>query len=95
MMRLVQVRECDGMCCKESPRFPVQNGNGLTCRFYKHGCELMRGVPVPDEPSAIFPHRSAKEVFNDTCIGWPQNMPLSKSYTGTGGCCWQWVTDGH
>ena len=46
----------------------------------------MRDVPMPNEMSVIFPDRSAKEVFEETCLNWPHN-----SHRDTGDCCWQWV----
>jgi len=48
---------------------------------------------IPDEPTShAFPDRGTKEVFIDTCLGWPENStPLIGK---TGGCCLQWVEDG-
>ena len=91
-MRLVKVRECDGQCCKEGPRFP--NADHTDCIYHdgkdERGCALMRGeASVPDEPSVIFPNRTALEVYKETCRDWPHNRPGR----GTGGCCWQWVAD--
>ncbi len=94
---LEQVRRCDGACCKESPRFPNEAGDD--CRFHSpgagpdtRGCVLMTGgAEIPDEPSKIFPMRSARRVFQETCVGWPQNTPVDERRLGkTGGCCWQW-----
>ncbi len=87
-MRLAQVRECDGQCCKEGPRFPNEDRSGCIYRN-DGGCRLMRGEAVPDEASQIFPGRTAADVFQETCVEWPHNSEprLGK----TGGCCWQWI----
>lgn len=87
--RLVQVRECDGQCCKESPRWPDAEGS---CRFLIDGqCAVMAGnLSVPDDPSPAWPDRHPLWVFNETCRAWPHN---SKEGRDTGGCCWQWVDD--
>ncbi len=91
-MKLVQVRECDGKCCEESPRFP--NTEGTHCIYWSStrafigGCKIMRGeANVPDEPSPTNPDHSATETYQQTCANWPENIPGR----GTGGCCWQWV----
>jgi hypothetical protein len=87
-MKLVQVRECDGKCCEEKPRWP--NADGTHCRFWDKGCKLMRGeADVPAE-SPTWPGRSGEEVFQETCVGWPHNVREGRD---TGGCCWQWIDD--
>lgn len=93
-MRLTQVRPCDGQCCRESPRFP--DGHGDCIYHMEQGCAVMFGeATLPDEPSVIFPEKSAAHVFEETCMNWPHNTPLGPGYTGTGGCCWQWIVDGN
>lgn len=106
MLQLIQIRICDGKCCKEGPRFP--NFDNSDCiyrtiasgkddfRSGSSGCKLMSGEEiVPDEPSKIFIEQTAEKVFKDTCVDWPQNTPENKQRIGkTGGCCWQWVDDG-
>ena len=95
MMKLVQVRECDGACCKEAPRFP--NSDGSDCIYHdsgdkdiKSGCQLMRDPNlIPDGPCPVLPRLTAKEALQETCIDWPHNMPGR----GTGKCCWQWVNE--
>lgn len=93
--QLVQVRSCDGQCCRESPRFPTEDGSD--CIYHvDNGCDVMRGVAtIPNTQSLIFPEKTAQQVYEDTCLNWPQNTPLSAGYTGTGGCCWQWIDDGN
>jgi hypothetical protein len=88
-MQLVQVRECDGKCCEEKPRWP----RGNSCRFLLNGkCMIKAGkAEVPSDPSPAYPDRDPQEVFDETCDKWPQNSHEGKD---TGGCCWQWVSDG-
>ncbi len=92
-MRLAQVRPCDGACCKESPRWP--NEDGSDCIY--HGgsgdlttrCSIQKGDSlVPEEESPAWPGKLASEVYQETCVDWPQNSPKGRS---TAGCCWQWV----
>jgi hypothetical protein len=85
-MKLVQVRECDGKCCKESPRWPTVDG--LSCQYLKDGkCLIKTGEqPIPTKASPTWPNK----VFQETCVDWPQNSPEGRD---TGGCCWQWVED--
>ena len=92
-MKLVQVRECDGKCCEESPRWP--NINHTDCIYHKNGsgketsgCMLMTGEEdMPTESSPAQPDKNAEETFKKTCVDWPQNIPER----GTAGCCWQWI----
>lgn len=98
-MKLVQVRECDGRCCEESPRFPTAEGThciywnpiaatDVGTRVFIGGCSIMRGESnVPNEVSPTNPDHTAEETYQQTCVDWPANMPGR----GTGGCCWQWV----
>lgn len=91
MMYLVRVRECDAACCRESPRFP--NADGSDCIYnVDRSCELMSGTHfIPLRRSVIFADRSARDVFLETCVEWPQNTPVDKRRIGkTGDCCWQW-----
>lgn len=93
-LSLARVRECDAACCRESPRFP--NADGSDCIYnVDASCELMSGkATMPDRRSVIFTDRSAREVFQETCVDWPQNTPVDKRRIDkTGGCCWQWVED--
>lgn len=86
-MRLVKVRECDGACCRESPRWP--NGNG-DCRFHdKDGCQLMRGGEIPETQDTL-PHLTGIDCFILTCRQWPHNSEARLGKTGE--CCWQWLT---
>ena len=96
-MELVKVRECDGACCRESPRFP--NADHSDC-IYHDGVDKTKGCALQRDPSLmptgdcpVWPGRSAKEVVQETCIDWPEstvNRPDSLSE-----CCWQWVENGN
>ena len=90
---LKQIRVCDGACCVESPRFP--NEDRSDC-IYKtggdKGCKLMIDPSlIPDGPSPVLFHMSAKEAFQKTCMSWPGNSDPSMGETGN--CCWQWRDD--
>jgi hypothetical protein len=85
--RLVQVRECDGACCAEKPRFP--NADRTHCRFWAGQCQLMADPSqIPGGESEVWPGRSAAEVFQETCVDWPQNSDPRDDLMG---CCWRWV----
>lgn len=100
---LEQVRDCDGACCKASPRFPDADGTDCIYRDTtlgkeNLGCKLMTGevdeVVFDDAsiPRIEYGNRTPKEVFYDTCVNWPQNTPRKHQSVGdTGNCCWQWV----
>ncbi|MDX1489092.1 MAG: hypothetical protein R3268_12865 [Acidiferrobacterales bacterium] len=91
-MKLVQVRECDGQCCRESPRWPVEGGDRCLFLDTDGKCSIKKGdYPVPIIESPTWPGRDPAEVFQETCVNWPQNSPEGRD---TGGCCWQWVKDG-
>lgn len=92
-MKLVQTRSCDGACCKESPRWP--NEKGSDCIYHDGSgklttrCSLQRGdISVPTKESPAWPGRSAEDVYQETCVNWPQNSKIDRP---TGGCCWQRV----
>ncbi len=97
-MRLEQVRECDGKCCEESPRWP--NTDHTHCIYWEapevstqaviYGCKLMRGEAEVPAESPIWPGRSGAEVYQETCVNWPHNIREGRD---VGGCCWQWVDD--
>ena len=94
-MELVQVRECDGACCVEGPRFPNEDHSDCIYRDATkegRGCKLQIDPSlIPDGPSPVFFNMSAKEAFQKTCLCWPES---SDSKIGeTGGCCWQWMND--
>jgi len=92
MSKLVRTRECDGQCCRESPRFP--NADHTDCVYHiDNGCDIKRGVSqVPEGMSPVRPHLTAQEEFDDTCEGWPQNCPPHKQTPKNNmGCCLQWV----
>lgn len=75
----MRTRECDGQCCKESPRFP--NAEKTDCIYHdENGCQLQRDL-------SLIPEGYEDRVIQ-TCKQWPQNSPVGRS---TGGCCWQWV----
>lgn len=86
-MRLLRVRDCDGACCRESPRWPDGNGD---CVFHdRNGCRLMRGeAEIPETQNAL-PHLTGPDCFILTCKLWPHNTP--NRIGKTGGCCWQWL----
>lgn len=94
-MRLVQVRKCDGECCKESPRFP--NADRTDCIYRteqnpEKGCILQCDASlIPDGQCPVLPHFTAKEAFEQTCLPWPENSDPKIGETGN--CCWQWVAD--
>ncbi len=106
MLRLVQVRTCDGECCMESPRFPTPDHKD--CIYHNPGmlgkenagCQLMADPAMePDESKKmddkLFENMTAEDLFQLTCVEWPQNTPLKDQSIGkTGGCCMQWVKDG-
>ncbi len=87
-MKLVQVRECDGKCCEESPRWLTSDG--LSCQYLKDGkCQIKSGdAELTTERSPTNPDQSAEKTYRETCDEWPQNSPEGR---GTGGCCMQWV----
>lgn len=96
VMQLVQVRTCDGQCCREAPRFP--NAEKTDCIYHDRvqgkendGCMLMRGAaPIPTEGGVEYKGLSTEEVYEETCVLWPQKN--SEPEPGdTGGCCWQLV----
>lgn len=95
MLSLVQVRECDGECCKESPRFP--NLDHSDCIYHSSGdlvkgCKLMQGIEkVPDGQCPVLKRLTAQEAFDKTCDNWPHNTKPGKD---TGDCCWRWVDNG-
>lgn len=85
-MRLVQVRKCDGQCCKESPRFP--NADRTDCIYrtepnQEKGCAIQRDLSLIPEGS--------EDLVIRTCLQWPHFWPAGR---GTNGCCWDWVEDG-
>lgn len=95
--KLVQVRPCDGKCCEEKPRWP--NAESTHCIYWEApevstqavigGCKIMRGeTAVPTSESPAWPGRSGAEVYQETCVNWPQNVREGRD---TGGCCLQWV----
>lgn len=90
---LVRVRDCDGQCCKESPRWPTADGKSCVYLNADNRCELQLDLSIiPDESSShAFPNKGTKEVFMETCLEWPHNSyPMIGK---TGECCWQWVED--
>lgn len=93
---LQQIRVCDGACCRESPRFP--NADHSDCIYHdtsggkeNAGCMLMRGAaPVPTEGGVPLGNLTTEQVYQETCVKWPQEN--SEPEVGdTGGCCWQLV----
>lgn len=95
-MRLVQVRSCDGECCRESPRFP--NADHSDCIYHDtsrgklaFGCSIMRGdEPCPTSGGVPFGNRITEQVYQATCVDWPQKNSVQQ-LGDTGGCCLQWV----
>lgn len=89
-MELVQVRECDGKCCEESPRWP--NVGSTDCIFHKGNgpvdCKLMLGEAEIPDTCSVLPDLTGQEAFNHSCQNWPESMPEGRD---TGGCCLQWV----
>ncbi len=51
----------------------------------------MRGTPIPNEMSIIFPDRTAADVFDKTCVGFPHNTKPGRDLDN---CCWRWINDG-
>ena len=92
VLALKQVRDCDGECCRESPRYP--NADRSDCIFHDAGgCQIKRGeAEIPKGMSAALPHLTNKQDFELTCVGWPQNSDPKLGETAN--CCWQWVDDG-
>lgn len=99
-MKLVQVRECDGACCRESPRFP--NAAHSDCIYHdtsggkeNAGCMLMRGdAPTPKEGGIAWDGKTTQQMYQATCVDWPQqnSLPIPGD---TGNCCWQLIDDGN
>jgi len=92
-LKLIKVRECDGVCCKESPRFP--NKDKTDCIYHDQngpkGCAIQRGdAVIPDGPSPINPALTGQEAFEQTCLPWPHDQKKG-SNRHLIGCCWQWV----
>ena len=93
-MKLIQVRECDGQCCRESPRWPTRDGKSCVYLDSNNRCSVkINSVMLAIAgPSPAFPNRSAAETFKETCDDWPQNSNPKIGQTSE--CCWQWVEDG-
>ncbi len=89
MPRLVQVRDCDGACCRESPRFP--NHDRSDCLYHGTGGCMLRRDPslIPDGDCPAYPRYTAADAVVVHCRGWPQNSTPKPGETG--GCCFQWV----
>lgn len=95
---LRQIRTCDGACCRESPRFP--NVDHSDCVYHdtangkeNAGCMLMRGdTEVPSDGGVSFEGKTTEQVYQETCVEWPQKNSVQK-VGDTGGCCWQWVEE--
>ena len=87
---LKQVRECDGACCKESPRWPTHHG--LTCRYLKGNlCTIKTGEDkLPSKRSPAAPDMTAEECFRIYCMEWPQQH-CEEKIGETANCCWQWI----
>jgi len=82
MPKLTRVRDCDGKCCAESPRFP--DGHGDCVYHTDGGCELMRDHnKIPE---------GKEDLFIITCLQFPEFLPAGR---GTAGCCLQWVENGN
>tara|TARA_R110001606_G_C15265498_1_gene638926 strand:- start:93 stop:704 length:612 start_codon:yes stop_codon:yes gene_type:complete len=86
---LVQVRECDGACCKEDTKYPKENGDA-GCRYVVDNACIFRNdsidTPMPSEVGKT--HFSPKEFIANTCWTWPH---AKNQRENTGNCCWQWV----
>lgn len=86
---LKQRRKCDGVCCKESPREPINCKTTCLYLNLNNCCMLMTGeASMPDRLSKIFIKRSFAFVFLTTCVEWPHNTEPGKNL---GSCCWEWV----
>ena len=97
MIELIQVRDCDGKCCEESPRWP--NADHSDCKFHdtsagkeNGGCMLMRGEADIPAICEVMEGMNGAEAFKETCTDFPQNT--IPHVLKTGGCCWQWVENG-
>ena len=92
-LTLVKMRPCDGACCKESPRWP--NEDGTDCIYHDiGGCKIKRGqaeIPKGDCPVIDM---SAEKAFEMWCVEWPQKHS-EKRLGETANCCWQWVENGN
>jgi len=87
-----RVRECDGACCKESPRWPTVDGKSCIYLNPDNRCQIQTGEKsIPHKRSPAQPSFTAKEAFRLTCAEWPENRPGKR----TGNCCKQWVDDGN
>ncbi len=105
MLALVQVRPCDGACCKAAPRFPVARGVckyfddtidvevGKAGRFCKLFADTSKQRELSKRPRETNLNKlSDRDYFQQTCVDWPQNS--TPKIGDTAGCCWQWVEDG-
>ena len=55
---------------------------------------IMAGeAEIPTEGGVEFKGLSTEEVYQETCVLWPQKNSLAV-VGDTGGCCWQLVDDG-
>jgi hypothetical protein len=111
---LQQVRPCDGECCKESPRFPVDeskkgrerggciyfddtkdvsvSGGGRFCKLMDDP-DLQKDLGKNPDSKHV-DRMSELEWFNQTCVGWPQNLTGESVRLGkTDVCCWQFVEE--
>jgi hypothetical protein len=87
-MRLVQTRDCDGACCRESPRWP--NADRSDCLFHDHSCRIRRGEAEIPEESPVRQNMTGVDVFILDCLQWPQKNCRAR-IGQTVNCCWQWV----
>jgi len=91
-----KVRECDGKCCEESPRWPAHwpGGQRKGCVFHKPegGCALMLAEEQIPATCPSLGGMDGRDAFLMTCVRWPHNIENPDEGI-TGGCCWQWKQD--
>lgn len=87
-MHLVQVRPCDGQCCKDGPRFP--NADHSDCIFHDNqGCAARRNPSlIPDGDCPAYPRFTAADAIIQ-CRRHPHNREAQMGKTQN--CCFQWV----
>ena len=87
-MRLVRGRDCDGACCRESPRWPTKDKSD--CIFHDElGCKIMRGEAEIPDTNEVLPDLTGQDCFVYSCLQWPHNSTPREGKTGK--CCWQWL----
>lgn len=104
-MKLVQVRPCDGQCCKDKPQYPTADGTDC---IHRTGGRLDLACALIDESTRLgrigdcptHPDKDPVDALNEQCILWPGDIlttfpdnELSFYQEKCGNCCLQYVED--